>query len=170
MSGAYQSVLIPGDTSLLVGVGVGVALGLTGLAAEETVQVGADLVATVSLNGVALSATSLDAMSVYCPVREMSPCDAGRSQLTWKSLAPLAESPESKPMLASCCLAFSAASASLFSLSAISSRRWIQQGRTQASQLMMTGVTLNLSCDCGIDFGLPTQRCLKSKSVRFAKR
>ena len=69
VSGAYQSVLIPGDTSLLVGVGVGVALGRTGLTAEETVQVGADLVATVSLNGVALSATSLDAMLVYCPVR-----------------------------------------------------------------------------------------------------
>lgn len=69
MSGAYQRVLIPGDTSLLVGVGVGVALGLTGLTAEETVQVGADLVGTTSLDSVALSATSLDATLVYCSVR-----------------------------------------------------------------------------------------------------
>ena len=56
---AYQRALVPGDTGLLVGVGVGVALGLASLTAEETVQVGADLVGTASLGGVALSATGL---------------------------------------------------------------------------------------------------------------
>jgi hypothetical protein len=57
---SYQSILVPGNTSTLVGVGVGVALDLTGLAAEQTVQLGADLVGTVSLDGVALSATGLE--------------------------------------------------------------------------------------------------------------
>lgn len=48
------------DTSLLVGIGVGVTLDLTGLAAHETVELGADLVATGGINGVALSAASLE--------------------------------------------------------------------------------------------------------------
>ena len=56
----YQAVLIPGHISSLVGVGVGVALGGTGLTAKETVQVGADLVSTTSFDGVALSATGLE--------------------------------------------------------------------------------------------------------------
>jgi hypothetical protein len=55
-----QSVLIPGNTSLLVGVGVGVSLGLTGLTAKETVQVGADLVRAASLDSVALGTTGLE--------------------------------------------------------------------------------------------------------------
>lgn len=63
---AYQSVLVPGNTGLLVGVGVGVSLGLTGLTAKETVQVGANLVGTASLDSVALSATGLgNAQSVF---------------------------------------------------------------------------------------------------------
>lgn len=57
--GTYQSFLVPLNTGLLVGVGVGVALGGTSLTAEETVQVGADLVGTASLGGVALGATGL---------------------------------------------------------------------------------------------------------------
>lgn len=56
----HQSVLVPGHASLLVGIGVGVALGRTGLAAEQTVQVGADLVGTTSLDGVALSTAGLE--------------------------------------------------------------------------------------------------------------
>ena len=60
---AYQRALVPGDTGLLVGVGVGVALGLASLTAEETVQVGADLVGATSLDGVALSTASLDDIS-----------------------------------------------------------------------------------------------------------
>lgn len=57
--GTYQSVLVPLNTGLLVGVGVGVALGGTSLTAEETVQVGADLVGAARLGGVALGATGL---------------------------------------------------------------------------------------------------------------
>ena len=56
---SYQSVLIPGHISSLVGIGVGVALGGTGLTAEETVQVGADLVGAAGLDGVALSTAGL---------------------------------------------------------------------------------------------------------------
>lgn len=44
---------------MLVGVGVGEALNLTSFAAEESVKVGADLVGTAFLEGVALSAASL---------------------------------------------------------------------------------------------------------------
>lgn len=57
--GTYQSVLVPLNTGLLVGVGVGVALGGASLTAEETVEVGADLVGTAGLGGVALGATGL---------------------------------------------------------------------------------------------------------------
>jgi hypothetical protein len=56
----YQSVLIPGDALLLVGVGVRVALDLTSLAAEETVKHGADLVTLTLLQGVALRAAGLE--------------------------------------------------------------------------------------------------------------
>lgn len=56
---AYQGVLIPGDTGLLVGIGVGVSLNGTGVTAEQTVKSRADLVGATSLDGVALSAASL---------------------------------------------------------------------------------------------------------------
>jgi len=55
-----QGLVIPCDTLLLVCVGVGVALDLTGLTTEETVQVGTSLVGTALLEGVALSASSLE--------------------------------------------------------------------------------------------------------------
>lgn len=57
--GTYQRVLVPLNTGLLVGVGVGVTLGLTTVTAEKTVEVGADLVGTAGLGGVALGATGL---------------------------------------------------------------------------------------------------------------
>lgn len=57
---AYQSVLVPVNTLLLVGVGVGETLDLARLAAEEAVQSGSDLVAAAILDGVALSATGLE--------------------------------------------------------------------------------------------------------------
>lgn len=60
MVDTYQSVLVPLNTGLLVGVGVGVALGGASLTTEETVEVGADLVGTASLGGVALGATGLE--------------------------------------------------------------------------------------------------------------
>jgi hypothetical protein len=56
----YQSVVGPLNSGLLVGIGVLVTLDGTGLTAEETVQVGADLVGTAVLGGVALSATGLE--------------------------------------------------------------------------------------------------------------
>jgi hypothetical protein len=55
-----ESVLVPVDTLLLVGVGVGEALDLTGLAAEDTVELRADLVALAGLQGVALRAAGLE--------------------------------------------------------------------------------------------------------------
>lgn len=55
-----EGVLLPGDALLLVGVGVGVALDLAGLAAEEAVEHGADLVALTLLQGVALRAAGLE--------------------------------------------------------------------------------------------------------------
>lgn len=56
----YQSVLVPFDALLLVGVCVGVSLDGAGVAAEEAVEGGADLVAAVLLDGVALGAPGLE--------------------------------------------------------------------------------------------------------------
>lgn len=56
---AYQSVLLPLNTLLLVGVGVRETLDLTTVATEEAVEVGADHVGTALLKGVALSASRL---------------------------------------------------------------------------------------------------------------
>jgi hypothetical protein len=47
-------------SALLVGVGVGEALNLTRLAAEDTVELRADLVALAGLQSVALSAAGLE--------------------------------------------------------------------------------------------------------------
>lgn len=55
-----ERVLVPGDALLLVGVGVRVALDLTGLTTEEPVEHGADLVALTLLQGVALRAAGLE--------------------------------------------------------------------------------------------------------------
>lgn len=67
-----QCVLVPGDALLLVGVGVRVAVDLAGLAAEEAMEHGADLVALTLLQGVALSAAGLEEvgtlLSIACGV------------------------------------------------------------------------------------------------------
>lgn len=75
-----ESVLGPGDTLVQVSSGVAETLGLTGLAAKDTVQVGTDcgvrklleaqltLVGATSLSGVALSATSLEQVSTLLSV------------------------------------------------------------------------------------------------------
>lgn len=55
-----QGLVVPGNALLLVGIGVGVAVDGTGLAAEQAVQGRADLVGTASLDGVALGAASLE--------------------------------------------------------------------------------------------------------------
>lgn len=59
----YQSVLLPLDTLLLVGIRVGVTLNGTGVAAEQAVQGGSDLVAAAGLDGVALGTTGLEQTS-----------------------------------------------------------------------------------------------------------
>jgi hypothetical protein len=56
----YESLLVPLNTLLLVGVGVGVALDLAGLASEQTVKSGTGLGGSAGLDGVALLATSLE--------------------------------------------------------------------------------------------------------------
>ena len=56
----YQSLVVPLDALLLVGIGVGVAVDGASLAAEEAVQSRADLVTAAGLEGVALSAAGLE--------------------------------------------------------------------------------------------------------------
>lgn len=63
-----EGVVLPGDALGLVGVGVRVALDGAGLAAEEAVQRGADLVAAVLLDGVALRAARLEEGSTLLSV------------------------------------------------------------------------------------------------------
>jgi hypothetical protein len=55
-----HGVLVPGDALLLVGVGVGEAVDRAGLAAKDAVERGADLVAAVLLEGVALRTAGLE--------------------------------------------------------------------------------------------------------------
>lgn len=64
----YQSALVPLNTLLLVGIGVRVALNGASVTTEQTVQSRADLVATASLNGVALSATGLEEVGTLLSV------------------------------------------------------------------------------------------------------
>lgn len=63
-----QSVLLPLDALLLVGIGVCVTLNGTGVTAEKPVQSRADLVTAASLNGVALSASGLEQTSTLLRV------------------------------------------------------------------------------------------------------
>lgn len=55
-----EGLAVPGNALVDVGGGVGEAVSLSRLAAEDTVKVGADLVGATSLGGVALSATGLE--------------------------------------------------------------------------------------------------------------
>lgn len=63
-----QGIVAPDNALLLVGVGELVAVGGTRLAAKEAVQVGANLVATVLLDGVALSTTGLEEVGTLLSV------------------------------------------------------------------------------------------------------
>ena len=67
----YKSILVPGDSLLLVGVGVGVALNGTGLATEKTVKVWTDLVTLTLLEGVALSTSGLEEVGTLLSVSYM---------------------------------------------------------------------------------------------------
>ena len=63
-----ESVLVPVDSAVLVGIGVGEAGNLARLAAEETVELRANLVALAGLQGVALCATGLEETSALLGV------------------------------------------------------------------------------------------------------
>lgn len=56
----YKCVLIPGDSLLLVGIGVWVALNGTSLTSEKTVEVRTDLVSLTLTESVALSTSGLE--------------------------------------------------------------------------------------------------------------
>jgi hypothetical protein len=58
--GTYESLLVPLNTLLLVGIGVGVALNLAGLASEQAVKSGTGLGGSAGLDGVALLAAGLE--------------------------------------------------------------------------------------------------------------
>lgn len=70
---AYQSALVPLDALLLVGIGVGETVNSTGLASEETVKVGTDLVALTLLQVVALSAAGLEKVGTLLAVTCIMP-------------------------------------------------------------------------------------------------
>jgi hypothetical protein len=94
-----QGLVVPCDTLLLVRVRVGETLDLAGLAAEETVQVGADLVALTFLQGVALCASCLldvrDSSGVGSAFPEACGAQLGAAWIrTLKRLAPFLASPE----------------------------------------------------------------------------
>lgn len=80
-----QSLVIPGDALVLVGVGEAVAGGGTRLAAEEAVQVGADLVATVLLDGVALSTTGLEEVGTLLSVTCREKNDLATGCSLWRT-------------------------------------------------------------------------------------
>jgi hypothetical protein len=67
-----HSIFPPHNTRLLVGTGVGVSIGLTGLAAEEAVEVGSLLVRTSLLNSVTLGALGLENLASLLLVRSLS--------------------------------------------------------------------------------------------------
>lgn len=77
----YQSVLLPLDALLLVGIRVGVTLNGAGVAAKQAVQGGSDLVAAASLDGVALGTTGLEQTSTLLSIT----C-ATVSKESWKLL------------------------------------------------------------------------------------
>lgn len=66
---ADQCIFCPSNSLLLVGIGVGEALDLTGLATEETVQVGSDLVALRLHSGVALCTSRLAQVSISATIQ-----------------------------------------------------------------------------------------------------
>lgn len=76
---AYESVLVPLDTLLLVGIGVGVSLDLARLAAKETEERRTSLVGSSVSDGVALLAASLEELGALCAVA------CGIVLATWRS-------------------------------------------------------------------------------------
>lgn len=103
----YQSVLLPLDALLLVGIRVGITLHGAGVTAEQAMQSGSDLVAAASLDGVALGTTGLEQtstlLSISCATVSMnSQENAGVSRyekagLGLESDDPMARFPEPLP-------------------------------------------------------------------------
>jgi len=85
----YESLFIPSDAFLLVCFSVREAFDLTGLTAEETVQIRSDFVSFAGFEVMALSASSL--AMVRCPSYMSKACQG--LQQTLKRLAPFLESP-----------------------------------------------------------------------------
>ena len=89
LSCPYQSVLLPCDALLLVGVGVCETIDGTSLAAEEPVEVGPDLVALTLLQVVALCAPGLREVRVvpalYVRVSEVIATAVARDDSTESS-------------------------------------------------------------------------------------
>ena len=56
----YQSIIVPGDTLCLVGIGIGEAINRSSLSSKKTVQVGTNLVCLALTKGVALCTTGLE--------------------------------------------------------------------------------------------------------------
>lgn len=97
-----EGVLVPLDTLLLVGVGVGEALDGAGLAAKKTVESGADLVAAAGLEGVALRAAGLEEvgtllgitysmaalvnLDMLVIVKTLSGCSSRRVVVSWGAM------------------------------------------------------------------------------------
>lgn len=83
MSGpTYQSVLLPLDALLLVGIRVSVTVNGAGVAAEQAVQGGSDLVAAAGLDGVALGTTGLEQTSTLLSIT----CAAVSTVSSWNLL------------------------------------------------------------------------------------
>lgn len=98
---SYKSVLFPDNGLVLVGIGVGEALDLTRLAAEETVQIGSDLVTLSLLEVMALCATGLQKCYYLLPnnlTPQFETSEAQRESVweesTLKRPAPFLASPE----------------------------------------------------------------------------
>lgn len=69
-----QSLLVPDHVSLFVGIGVCITIRLASLTAEESMQIGADLMAAAVLDSVTLCATSLEELGTHLRVTWSQAC------------------------------------------------------------------------------------------------
>lgn len=76
-----QSLLVPGHVSLFVGISVGIAIRLASLTAEESMQIGADLMAAAVLGRATLCATSMEEFGSRLKVTWSQDCQ--RRSIDW---------------------------------------------------------------------------------------
>lgn len=69
-----QSLLIPGHIGLFVGIGVGIPISLASFTAEESMQIGADLMAATALDSVTLCTTSLEELGTRLGITWSQAC------------------------------------------------------------------------------------------------